>query len=59
MKDKIIKQVADKFTDTFNEEIKDRLMDQGLEGTPGEVEAVIDLIVKIYKQIGEVICIRQ
>ena len=59
MKDKIIKQVADKFTDTFNEEIKDRLMDQGLEGTPGEVEAVIELIVKIYKQIGEVICIRQ
>ena len=49
MKDKIIKQVADKFTDTFNEEIKDRLMDQGLEGTPGEVEAVIELIVKIYK----------
>ena len=45
----IIKEVADKFTDTFNEEITDRLIDEGLEATDEEVEAVIDQIVKIYK----------
>lgn len=45
----IIRKVADRFTDTFNEEIEDRLMDEGLEATEQEVEAVIEEIVKIYK----------
>jgi len=45
----IIKQVADKFTDTFNEEIKERLEDEGLEATEEEVEAVLNEIVRIYK----------
>lgn len=45
----IIRKVADRFTDTFNEEIEDRLMDEGLEATEQEVDAVIEEIVKIYK----------
>lgn len=45
----IIRKVADRFTDTFNEEIEDRLMDEGLDATEQEVEAVIREIVKIYK----------
>tara|TARA_R100000734_G_C3277203_1_gene71737 strand:- start:185 stop:334 length:150 start_codon:yes stop_codon:yes gene_type:complete len=49
MKENIIKQVADQFTDTFGKEIRERLIDQGLEGTPEEVEAVTDVIAKIYK----------
>jgi|TARA_R100000482_G_C5113085_1_gene141568 hypothetical protein len=44
-----IKRVADKFSDTFNEEIEDRLLSQGLEATEKEVEAVINEIIKIYK----------
>ena len=49
MKKDIIKQVADKFTDTFNSEITERLEDEGLEATEEKVEAVIDEIVRIYK----------
>ena len=45
----IIRKVADRFTDTFNEEIEDRLMDEGLDATEQEVDAVIEEIVKIYK----------
>lgn len=45
----IIRKVADRFTDTFNEEIEDRLTDEGLEATEQEVDAVIEEIVKIYK----------
>jgi len=45
----IIKKVASRFADTFNEEIEERLEQQGLDGTGEEVEAVIEEIVKIYK----------
>lgn len=45
----IIRKVADRFTDTFNEEIEDRLIDEGLDATEQEVDAVIEEIVKIYK----------
>ena len=45
----IIKQVADRFTDSFNSEITERLEDEGLKATEEEVEAVIDEIVRIYK----------
>lgn len=45
----IIRKVADRFTDTFNEEIEDRLINEGLDATEQEVEAVIEEIVKIYK----------
>jgi hypothetical protein len=45
----IIRKVADRFTDTFNEEIEDRLTDEGLDATEQEVDAVIEEIVKIYK----------
>lgn len=44
----IIKRVADKFTDTFDEEITDRLMDEGLDATDKEVDAVIQQIIQIY-----------
>ena len=46
---KIIRKVADRFTDTFNEQIEDRLIDEGLDATEQEVDAVIKEIVKIYK----------
>ena len=49
LNENIIKQVADKFTDTFNEEIKERLEDEGLEATEEQVEAVLNEIVRIYK----------
>ena len=45
----IIKQVADEFTDTFGEEIYERLLDKGLQATEEEVDAVFDEIVIIYK----------
>ena len=45
----IIRKVADRFTDTFNEEIEDRLINEGLDATEQQVEAVIQEIVKIYK----------
>jgi len=45
----IIRKVADRFTDTFNEEIEDRLIAEGLDATEQEVEAVIEEIVKIYQ----------
>jgi hypothetical protein len=45
----IIRKVASRFADTFNEEIEERLEQQGLDGTGEEVEAVIEEIVKIYK----------
>lgn len=45
----IVRKVADRFTDTFNEEIKDRLIDEGLVATDQEVDAVIKEIIKIYK----------
>ena len=35
----IIKKVASRFADTFNEEIEERLEQQGLDGTGEEVEA--------------------
>lgn len=44
----IIRKVADRFTDTFNEEIENRLIDYGLNATEQEVDAVIQEIVKIY-----------
>ncbi len=45
----IIKKIANNFTDTFNEEIQDRLIDKGLEATEKEVDAVIKEIIRIYK----------
>ncbi len=45
----IIKKVANKFTDTFNEEIQDRLVYNGLDATAEEVDAVIKEIIRIYK----------
>lgn len=45
----IIRKVARRFTDTFNEEIEDRLINEGLKATENQVDAVIQEIVKIYK----------
>ena len=45
----IIRKVARRFTDTFNEEIEDRLINEGLKATENQVDAVIEEIVKIYK----------
>lgn len=44
----IIKKVADRLTDTFNQDIIDSLHILGQDGTDEEVIAVLDEIVKIY-----------
>ena len=44
-----IKKVADKFTDTFYEQISDYLIAYGLEINDDNVDKVIKEIVKIYK----------
>ena len=50
MKDnsQLINKVADKFTDTFNEQITDYLIAYDVEATEANINKVIDEIVKIY-----------
>ena len=45
----LIQKVADKFTDTFYEQISDHLITYGLEVNDNNVDDVIKEIVKIYK----------
>tara|TARA_R100001463_G_scaffold133477_1_gene194911 strand:- start:195 stop:359 length:165 start_codon:yes stop_codon:yes gene_type:complete len=48
-KEIIIKKIADKFTDTFVEQITDYLIAYGLDTTDENIELVIKEIVNIYK----------
>ena len=51
MKDnsQLINKVADKFTDTFNEQITDYLIAYDVEATEANIKAVIKEIVIIYR----------
>ena len=49
MEKHLIQKVADKFTDTFYEQISDHLITYGLEVNDNNVDGVIKEIVKIYK----------
>ena len=46
----LIIKVADKFTDTFAEQITEFLIAYGLEPTEKNIEAVIKEIIKIYNK---------
>jgi len=46
----IIKKVADKFTDTFQEEISHYLVAYGLDATDENINKVIKQIINIYNK---------